>query len=223
MKNLILLALLLFVGCAGPGGTGSASRSSADKEFQKVAERYLDGYLAWRPQLGTALGWHQYDGKVTDYSQHSLDMELARLKQFDRELAVLDTNTLSAGAFFDYRLLRGSIKREMFSFEGMRSFWLNPMTYAGVLDVNIYIKRDFAPLPARLRSVISILQQAPQIMSAARANLAESLPRPFIETAIEQAGGAADFLGKDLVEALKSVADERLMAEFNAANQRAIA
>ena len=32
----------------------------------------------------------------------------------------------------------------------------------------------------------------------------------------------ADFLGKDLVEALKDVKNEKLMAEFNAANQRAI-
>jgi len=36
-------------------------------------------------------------------------------------------------------------------------------------------------------------------MAAARANLAEALPRPQVETAIEQANGAADFLGKDLV------------------------
>src|SRR5439155_19769008 len=32
----------------------------------------------------------------------------------------------------------------------------------------------------------------------------------------------ADFLGKDLVEALKEVKNEKLMAEFTAANQRAI-
>jgi hypothetical protein len=51
------------------------------------------------------------------------------------------------------------------------------MTYAGALDVNIYIKRNFAPLEERVRSVVAILNQAPQIMSAAQANLAESLPR----------------------------------------------
>ena len=96
------------------------------------------------------------------------------------------------------------------------------MTYAGALDVNIYIKRDFAPLEDRVRSVIAILNQAPRIMSAARANLAESLPRPQVETAIEEANGAADFLSKDLVAALKDVKNEKLMAEFNAANSRAI-
>ena len=46
---------------------------------------------------------------------------------------------------------------------------------------------------------------------------------PFVETAIDQAGGAADFLGTDLVNALKDVPDTELMAEFNAARTRAIA
>jgi len=88
--------------------------------------------------------------------------------------------------------------------------------------VNIYIKRDFAPLEERVRSVIAILKNAPQLMAAARSNLVEALPRPHIETAIEEAEGAVDFLGKDLVEALKPVQDKALVAEFEAANQVAM-
>jgi uncharacterized protein (DUF885 family) len=90
------------------------------------------------------------------------------------------------------------------------------------MDVNIYIKRNFAPLEERVRSIISILDQAPRIMAAARENLAGSLPRPLVETAIEESGGAADFLGKDLVEALKDVKNEPLMRQFSSANRRAI-
>ena len=187
-----------------------------------MADEYIAGYLAWRPQTGTALGLHEYDGKVTDYSQASLDAELARLKSFDQRLGQLNTNHLSPQAFYDYRILRSAIQREIFGFEQMRIYSDNPMTYAGALDVNIYIKRNFAPLEERVRSVVAILNQAPQIMAAARANLAESLPRPQVETAIEEAEGAADFLAKDLVAALKDVKNETLMAEFNAANQRAI-
>jgi uncharacterized protein (DUF885 family) len=44
-----------------------------------------------------------------------------------------------------------------------------------------------------------------------------------VEIAIEEAAGAADFLAKDLVEALKSVTNQNLTAQFNAANQQAIA
>jgi len=39
-------------------------------------------------------GFHEYDGKVTDFSQRSLEAELARLKMFDERLANLNTERL---------------------------------------------------------------------------------------------------------------------------------
>ncbi len=196
--------------------------AGADAAFTQLAEEYLSGYLAWRPQTGTALGFHQYDGKLTDYSPISLQTELARLKSFDSRLAGLNTSRLGPRAFHDYRILRAAIQREIFSFDRMRVFWQNPMTYAGALDVSVYIKRDFAPLQERVGSILGLLDQAPALFGAARANLADSLPRPQIETAIEQAEGAAEFLAKDLVQALKDVKNPGLMEQFNASNQRAI-
>ncbi len=217
-----LLLSLLIAGCAQPSHVPRLTAKDADTEFAQLAGEYLEGYLAWRPLTGTELGFHEYDGKVTDYSHPSLEAELARLKSFDRRLAALDVKRLSRQASCDYAILRSAIKREVFGFEQMRVYSQNPMTYAGALDVNIYIKRDFAPLDARVRSVLAILNQAPLIISATRANLAASLPRPQVETAIEEAEGAADFLSKDLVAAMKDVKDEKLMASFDAANRQAI-
>src|SRR6266568_1847314 len=222
MKKFLLLSALMLAGCARLPQPSSTAAKQGDATFAKVADEYLTGYLAWRPQTGTTLGLHQYDGQVTDFSQASLNAELARLKTFERRLRALATTDLSPEASYDYRILRGAIKREIFGFEQMQIYSRNPMTYAGVLDVSIYIKRNFAPLEARVRWISAILNQAPNIFAAARANLADSLPRPQIETAIDQAKGAADFLSKDLVAALKDVKNETLMAEFNAANRRAI-
>lgn len=221
-KLLFVLLGLLLAGCAQPKGTPSTVDSGADAQFARLADEYVAGYLAWRPQTGTSLGFHQYDGKVTDFSRPSLDAELARLKSFDARFGDLNSNRLSLQSFYDYRILRNSIRREIFGFEQMQIYSRNPMTYAGVLDVNIYIKRNFAPLEDRVRSLIAVLIQAPRIMAAARANLADALPRPELETAIDEANGAADFLGKDLVDALKAVKDERLMTEFKRANDHAI-
>jgi uncharacterized protein (DUF885 family) len=223
MRILSLLSLsLLLAGCASRSTDPSGKNRDGDAVFHRLQDEYIGGYLAWRPQTGTSLGLHQYDGKVTDYRQPSLDTELARLKSFEQQLTDLSLTQLSFPEAYDYRILRGAIQREIFGFEQMRIYTQNPITYAEALDVNVYIKRDFAPLAGRVRSIISVLNQAPEVTAAARANLAESLPRPYIETAMEAATGAADFLGKDLVEALKDVKDEKLMAEFNTANQRAI-
>src|SRR6266581_3577148 len=223
MQKLLLFVLCLLVpGCAKLPQPNSSSRSVGDAAFDHLANEYMTGYLQWRPQTGTALGFHEYDGKVTDLSRPSLDVEVARLKPFEQRLTASDVKSLSTRAAYDYRILRNAIRREIFGFEQMQIHSQNPMTYASTLDVNIYIKRNFAPLENRVHSIIAILNQAPQIMAAARANLADSLPRPEIETAIEEANGAADFLGKDLVGALKEFNNETLMSQFNAANQRAI-
>ena len=221
-KLILPVSLLLLGGCAQPKSTSSPSDSRSDSRFARLAQDYIAGYLAWRPQTGTTLGFHQYDGKVTDFSRPSLDRELERLKQFDARLAELDANALSPQAFYDYRILRNGIRREIFGFEQMQVYSRNPMTYSSAIDVNIYIKRDFAPLEQRARSVIAVLNQAPAIFAAARANLSESLPRPEVETAIDELDGAIDFLGKDLVEALKPVQNQTLVTDFKNANNRAI-
>ena len=218
----MLMVGLVLAGCTRPAPAPRSSSHDADAAFGQLADEYIIGYLAWRPQTGTALGFHEYDGKVTDYSHASLSTELTRLKSFELRLGQLNARHLSPPVFYDYRILRSAIQREIFGFEQMRSYTDNPMTYAGALDVNIYIKRNFAPLEERVRSVVAILNQAPRIISAARANLVESLPRPQVETAMEEAEGAADFLAKDLVAALKEVKNDNLMAGFDAANRQAI-
>lgn len=223
MKYFLWL-LVAVAGCARLEPTRAPAQAGpADARFNRLADEYLTGYLAWRPQTGTALGLHQYDGQVTDFSQASIETELTRMKNFEQRLASLDTKALSRPAYFDYRLLLAAIRRERFSFEDMQVYSRSPMTYAGALDVNIYIKRDFAPLPERVLSLTKILEQAPAIFAAARANLASTLPRPFVETAIQQANGSADFLGTDLPAAIKEIPAGELRTRFEAAEQHAIA
>jgi uncharacterized protein (DUF885 family) len=219
-----LLLALLAGGCARSEKQPSPATAAkqAEATFGRLADDYIAGYLVWRPQIGVALGFHEYDGMLTDFNQASIQMELERLKLFDRRLAELDHGLLTSRTYYDYRILRNAILREIFSFEQMQIYSRNPMTYAGALDVNLYVKRDFAPLEERVRSIVATLRQAPGLFSAARANLAEVLPKPEVETAIEQANGAADFLGNDLVDAVASVKNEQLMEDFRVANQRAI-
>src|SRR5437867_1589709 len=222
MKNFAFASLILLTACAKISPSKVSSESKADREFAQLAEDYITGYLAWRPQSGTSLGFHEFDGKLSDLSKSSLDAELGRVKQFDAKLAAIDRQGLSAQNSYDLRILQTAIRSERFKFEEMESYTRNPMTYADVLDVSIYIKRNFAPLEERVKSIIAIEKQAPKVMAVARANLSESLPQPFVETAIEMAKGAADFLAKDLIEGLKELKDRSLRTEFNEANQSAI-
>jgi uncharacterized protein (DUF885 family) len=192
-----------------------------DAEYDAVAEEYIKTYLAAHPLEGTALGLHEYDGKISDYSRLALDAELNRLQRFDDRLKKFDPTKLSARQSIDLRILQTAVKKDLFEMQDMSIFERNPMVYARAADVNVYIKRNFAPLEDRVRSLVAIESQIPNILIAARTNLNEQLPKPFVELAIQIAKGSADFLKKDLVAAVGGLKDEQLRVAFPEANRKA--
>jgi len=194
-----------------------------DSEYEAVAEEFIKGYFAARPLLGTAMGLHEYDGKITDYSRLALDAELSRLKRFEDRLQKFELSKLSQRQSIDLRILQAAIRKEIFQREAMSIYERDPMVYARAADVNIYIKRNFAPLDDRVHSIVAIESQVPNILIAARTNLEAVLPKPYVELAIQIARGSADFLRKNIVEAVAELKDERIRTEFLEANRKAAA
>jgi uncharacterized protein (DUF885 family) len=216
----ILRSFLFVIALLLPAANSFAAQT-ADADYEAVAEEYIKGYLAARPLQGTALGLHEYDGKITDYSRLALDAELSRLRRFDDRLNKFDPTNLSPRQSTDLRILQAAVKRDLFEMQDMSVFERNPMVYARAADVNVYIKRNFAPLEDRVRSLVAIESQIPNILIAARTNLNETLPRPFVELAVQIARGSADFLKKDLVAAVSGLKDEQLRPAFQEANRKA--
>jgi uncharacterized protein (DUF885 family) len=198
----------------------SFAAETEDGEYEAVAEEYIKGYLGAHPLEGTALGLHEYDGKITDYSRLALDAELSRLRRFDDRLAKFDPGKLSPRQSIDLRILQAAVKKDLFEMQDMSVFERNPMVYARAADVNVYIKRNFAPLEDRVRSLVAIESQIPNILIAARTNLNEVLPKPYVELAIQIAKGSAEFLKKDLVAAIGNLKDEQLRGAFHEANRK---
>ena len=215
LLSLVLISLALSLPAAG------FAAQTDDTEYEAVAEEYIKTYLAAHPLEGTALGLHEYDGKISDYSRLALDAELSRLRRFDDRLAKFDPAKLSARQSIDLRILQAAVKKNLFEMQDMSVFERNPMVYAGAADVNVYIKRNFAPLEDRVRSLVAIESQIPNILIAARTNLNDVLPKPYVELAIQITKGSADFLKKDLVSAVSGLKDEQLRAAFLDANRKA--
>jgi uncharacterized protein (DUF885 family) len=213
------LVLSLVALCLSRGSSFTAQ--TADAEYEAVAEEYIKSYLAARPLQGTALGLHEYDGKITDYSRLALDAELSRLRRFDDRLAKFDPSKLSPRQSIDLRILQAAVKKELFQMQDMSIFERNPMVYARAADLNIYVQRNFAPLEDRVRSLAAIESQIPNILIAARTNLNEVLPKPYVQLAIQIARGTSDFLKKSLPAAITGFKDEQIRVAFQDANRRA--
>ena len=129
--------LLLLTLCL-PAASSFAAQTD-DAEYEAVAEEYIKTYLAAHPLEGTALGLHEYDGKISDYSRLALDAELSRLRRFDDRLAKFDPAKLGPRQSIDLRILQAAVKKDVFEMQYMSIFERNPMVYAGAADVNVYI------------------------------------------------------------------------------------
>src|SRR5260370_16606283 len=114
----------------------------------------------------------------------------------------------------DLQILQADIRNEIFQREAMAIYERNPIVYARAADVNIYIKRNFAPLEDRVHSIVVIESQVPNILIAARTNLDAVLPKPYVELAIRVAKGSADFLRKNLVAAVAHLTHEPIPTQF---------
>src|SRR5947207_2601009 len=147
------LALLIVIQAAylSLEKTRGLAAETENAEYEAVAEEYLKGYLAAHPLEGTALGLHEYDGKITDYSRLALDAELSRLRRFDDRLSKFDGGKLSPRQSIDLRILQAAVKKDLFEMQDMSVFERNPMVYARAADLNIYVQRNFAPLEDRVR------------------------------------------------------------------------
>ena len=192
-----------------------------DAELDAVADEFIRGYLAARPLEATALGFHEFDGRINEYTRLAIDAELARLVRFDDRLQKFDIAKLGPRAAIDLRLLQAAIKKELFLIRDLAMYEQNPMVYARALDVGVYVKRKYAPIEDRVRSIIIVENQASNIIIAAKTNLAEVLPKPHVELAIQLARGASEFLKKELIEGLADLKDESLRTAFMQSNRRA--
>jgi uncharacterized protein (DUF885 family) len=223
MKKILValgVSVALFSSCK-PGSPTNSSVST-DSSFQLMSDEYIKAFLDRKPMEAVSLGFHAYDGILTDDSKQALDSEYNWLKASAGKLAAIDTSTLSKKMFIDYRILRNEIRSELYAFEDIHSPYTNPMGYARAIDANTYVKRNFAPAEDRLKSIISIENAAPAFYENAKANLKDSLAKPLVELAIQIARGSASFLGKDLPTALRDIKNDTLMAAFRSSNKKAI-
>lgn len=212
----ILIVLLL---CCVPG---FAQSSSAD--FDSLVDRYFDAYFQFHPSAATAAGFHEYDTKLEDLAQAKVKAELASLSRLQSEFDRFPKGQLSETAAADFEFLDSTIKARVLDLQTTQSWRRDPDFYTQTASASIFLimKRNFAPQPERLRSVIAREKQIPRLFDQARANLNNS-PHIFTEIALQQLPDTVAFFRKDVPEAFTEVKDPALLAEFKQSNEGAAA
>jgi hypothetical protein len=203
---------------AEPGVAGDANR-----RWDAHVERFLNEYFAARPDAAVQAGRHEFDGQLPDWSEEGLRNEIARLHAEREAASKFGDSELDGRRRFERDYLIAEIDSELFWLEVADRPRTNPGYYAGALDPDVYVTREYAPLETRIRAYTAYARSVPQALKQIQANLKLPLARPLAKIGRRTIGGLADFYADDVPAIFAPVKDARLQQEFAAANRAAIA
>ena len=168
------------------------AQSDADSAFESVAAAFVDDLPALSPVNATLSGDHRQDGTL---DQVDSEGRAATVRLYEKHLAALqriEWQALSRANQVDADLLLNEIESRLWQLESLQEWAWNPLIYVDMSGSAIYslMARDFAPLPERLASAASRLEQMPRFLAQARAALQpQRVPKIHAETAVQQNPG----------------------------------
>jgi len=206
------------------GGVLCCAQISTAADFDKLVDETFDSFYKFNPTQATADGFHQYDAKLEDFSRASVNAQVAELKGFLTKLQAFPHAGLSESSTADLEFLTSRIQARLLELETIQMWRRNPDDYTNSATTAIFVlmSRTFAPQEERLRSVIARERAIPKMFDEARENL-HDVPRVYTEVALDDLSSTPEFFQNDVPKAFADVKDAKLLAEFHATNEAAIA
>ena len=197
-KLLAGLACLVLASC------NAVTTTQPGAKWKDFAQHAVDQYFALNPDFAIYQGAHHYDGQLPDWSAAGLKAQETFLHK-----TIADAHRypgLSKVDAFERDYLVQVLQGQLFFLEDADSPHTNPEFYTGALDPNVYISRDYADKPTRMKALTAFYNQVPGRAQQIRANLKTPLPASFVKFGIAAFDGFADYYAKDSLEAFTDVA-----------------
>ena len=201
----------------------TVAQSSADKQFEDLAKRYLDESPALGPVGATSLGDHRFDHLVNQVSSEARAERVAFNKKYIEELEIIPKGELSRAYQVDAALLDNRLRSGIWRIEELQEWSWNPLRYTGLAGGAIYslMAREFAPVEERLINVADRLEQFPRMYAQIRETIIpERVPKIHAETAVKQNKGVLSILD-NLVVPQKNKLKKRHRKQLNKAIETA--
>lgn len=187
--------------------------------WEAFAASTVDAYYAANPEAAVYAGRHEYDGQMSDVSFTAME---SYAEWIDGVIATASSyDSLIGMEAFERDYLTMALEGELFWIRDSGFGLNNPVYYAGNINADIYVDREYAPLETRIAAYTKYVAQLPAMLETMRANLQPPLPAPYIETAHAIFSGMADYFLNTVPELFAAVQDEQLQRQFSAANNSA--
>ena len=220
---LVLLFIVAAVGCHRNERRNDRRGTRSDaRSWDTHVNEFLDSYFAARPDFAVTAGRHEFDGKLPDFSEEGIKREIQRLRAEKEELSNYRDSELNAGQRFERDYMASVIDADLFWLESAEWPFRNPQFYAGAIDPDVYVAREYAPLEQRIRAYTDYAKAIPAALEQIRKSLRTPLPKTYVNIGHTSFGGLVSFYEKDVPAIFASVKDEQLQKNFTEANAGAI-
>ena len=207
MRRVVLFALIGGLVACSSAGPRTSTRTSDDlpERFEDLAFFVVNHLHRLEPAEAVSLGLHKYDGELPDRTPAALE-DAAKMLERDRDaLRKFDPEKLTAIQQDERDVLLGEVEGQLFNLVDRDVYRTNPMSYSGAINLDAYILRDYAPAVERAAAMIKLCKALPGYLAQARTNLVLPLPRPWIDTALLQTKGLAEFADHDVRQAFGAI------------------
>lgn len=194
-----VLLTLCVVACAPTNG---------DQQFETQTNLFFKQFLKFNPEYATALGDHQYDHLLSDYSETGRAANRLLYLSTLHSLSNIHKQGLSTANQIDYDMLVHEIRGMIFEMDTLKTWEWNPMNYNPGSAIYSLTSRDFAPISERLKSIKSRLEQFPKVFDAGKRQL-QNAPPLYVQTAIRQLKGTRAMVETGLDDFISQVPDFR--------------
>jgi uncharacterized protein (DUF885 family) len=202
-RSLALPAAFVLLACTP---AKSPSPPPPPPSFASFVDAHFAATFAYKPTRATYVGIHEQDTHLEDLSRARIEARISELKKELATLAQFDRSKLSFDDGIDREAIESDVRAELYDLDVVRLWERNPMLYAGLpgRSIDALMKRNFAPVAERVKSVTARLRAVPALYVAARANLRGTPAKEHTELALRMAKGSAKFLEKQVVEWARS-------------------
>jgi hypothetical protein len=197
------------------------SRLSA-REWDTFVSGFIETYFAANPLFAVYQGRHEFDGRFPDWSERGLQNWGRRLHQLRDSAVAFQIDSADASRALERDYLVAVADGDLFWLE--RADWPHRSAswYGDQIDPNVYLARNYAPLPERMRAYTRWARNLPQALRQMRANLQTPMPRAYADIGRGQIGGLVSYLQHDVPVVFDSVTDTVTRRDFASANAAAI-
>lgn len=203
---------------APPSGTMAALAPLPTTDWKIFRDTFIEDWFKVSPADAVYQGRHDFDGGLGDWTPAGLKRQGDFLREAIEKAKAFDANTLSRDDAFEREYLVTVAQGKLFWLEDADYPHRNPAWYVGSgLDPNVYIARNYADAPTRMRAMIGFLRKIPDAAAQIRANLKSPMPLSYITYGKAAFAGLAEYYVGDAKQAFAGVQSPALQDEFDQA------